>query len=127
MGFVEGVLPIFIVGIVFTVIAVIGVAIIIASIKKRKMEIDAYKAAIEKGLPVPELKIVKSPISTLKAALVWIAVGLGFSIMLFFVGIHDRDYTGIGLSAIPILVGVALFISYIVEKKEKEKEKNESS
>jgi len=40
MWFLEGILPVFIVGIVFTVIAVIGVAIIIASMKKRKMEID---------------------------------------------------------------------------------------
>jgi len=123
MGFVEGVLPIFIVGIVFTVIAVIGVAIIIASIKKRKMEIDAYKAAIEKGLPVPELKIVKSPISTLKAALVWIADGIGFGLLM----IADGDAEGLAVSSIPILIGVALMISYYIEKKEREKEKSESS
>ena len=123
MWFLDGMLPILATLVVFSVVAVLGVAIIIASIKKRKMEIDAYKTAIEKGLPVPELKVTKSPVSTLKAALVWIAIGIGFGLLM----IAEGDASGLAFSSIPILIGVALMISYYIEKKEREKEKSESS
>jgi hypothetical protein len=124
MWFFEGLTPIIAILTVFTVIAVLGVVIILAGVRKRKMEMEAYKAAIEKGLPVPEFKtMTKSPTGTLKAALIWIAVGIGFALMM----LADGNPTGLALSSIPILVGIALIISYVIEKKEKEKEKAESA
>ncbi len=121
MWFLEGILPVFIVGIVFAVIAIIGVTIIIASMKKRKMEIDAYKAAVEKGIQVPEFKIARKPIRTLKAALIWLAVGIGFFIMM----VAEGDNSGMSVSAIPVLIGIALIISYKVEKNAEKDEKRE--
>jgi hypothetical protein len=122
MYFWEGLVPIVAIISTFSVIGVLGLMIIIAGMRKRKMEVEAYKAAIEKGLPVPEFKIShKSPLSTLKAALIWIAVGVGFAILM----LPEGDTSGLAFSSIPILVGVALIISYVLEKKEREKE-NES-
>ena len=39
---------------------------------------------------------------------------------------EEGDSAGLGVGAIPILIGVALVISYVVEKKERDKEKNNS-
>ncbi|OQX91639.1 MAG: hypothetical protein B6D58_07030 [candidate division Zixibacteria bacterium 4484_95] len=63
-------------GVIFTCLTIVAVVIIIYSMKRRRLEIEAYKAAIEKGIPVPELKLARAPFSTLKAALIWIAIGL---------------------------------------------------
>ncbi|MCP4581369.1 MAG: hypothetical protein GY839_07100 [candidate division Zixibacteria bacterium] len=125
----DGLVPITIVAIVFTTCAAVAIALIFAVLKKRRIEIDAYKAAVEKGLPVPEFKIKtreRSPISTLKAALVWIAVGAGLIIPTFLAAFEDGDYGVLAFSTIPIFIGIALVISYVVEKKEREKEKSES-
>ena len=54
----NGLVPITIVAIIFTTLSAVAIVLIFATIKKRKMEVDAYKAAIDKGLPVPELKSV---------------------------------------------------------------------
>jgi hypothetical protein len=123
MWFFEGLLPIMAVLTVFTVIALLGVMLIVAGMKRRKMEMDAYKAAIEKGQPLPDFKISsRSPIATLKAAMIWIAIGIGFGLMM----IVEGDMTALALSSIPILIGIALIISYVIEKKAKEKEGIES-
>jgi hypothetical protein len=126
----EGLMPITIVAIIFTTLSAVAIVLIFAAIKKRKMEIDAYKVAIDKGLPVPELKIratVKSPTSTLKAALVWIAIGIGFGIMMLIDALQDsHDFMGVGVASVPILIGIALIISYFIEKKERDKESNNS-
>jgi hypothetical protein len=104
---------------VFTMAAVIGVTMLLVGMKKRQMEIEAYKKAIEKGLPVPELKSPRSPYSTLRASLIWIAIGLGFS----FIMIVDGDRTGMAVGSIPILIGIALAISFAIEKKAARNEK----
>lgn len=125
----NGLVPITIVAIIFTTLSAVAIVMIFAVIKKRKMEIDAYKAAIDKGLPVPEFKIRtnhRTPVNTLKAALVWMACGLGFTIMMYVIALEERDFSPMGVGAIPFLIGVALAISYVIEKKEREKEKNNS-
>jgi hypothetical protein len=104
----------------FAAFASIFIAMIIANFKRKKLEIEAYKVALEKGLPVPQLKIRRSPIGTLKAGLVCIAVGAGLFILI--ASEHDTD--GIGICAIPILIGVALIISYYIEKKSEKAEKD---
>jgi hypothetical protein len=92
---------------------IIVVALVLANIKKHQMEIEAYKTAVEKGLPVPILKVQKSPVRTLKAGIIWIAAGLG----LFILIASEGEQKGLGVCAIPILIGIALIISYYIEKK----------
>ena len=103
----------------FVMTAVIVVVLLFVHLKKRQMEIEAYKQAIEKGLPVPELKAPKSPYGTLKAALVWMAIGIGFFIMMLV----DGDRTAMAVASIPALIGIALAISFAIEKKAAREEK----
>lgn len=112
---------ILITAVVFTCITILGVVIIWYSMRKRRMEIEVYKAAIDKGLSVPEFKLVKSPVGTLKSALVWLAIGVG----LFIILLVEAGGDGIAASAIPILIGLALIASYIIEKKEIKEKKPE--
>ncbi len=122
-GVIDGFVPIVAIIMTMLTILAISIAIIFAGMKKRRLEIDAYKAAIEKGLPVPELKTMqKSPLGTFKASLIWIAIGIGFSLMMAV----ENDFSGMAFGSIPILIGVALMISYFMEKKEREREKTES-
>ena len=109
----------------FTMLAIvaISIAVIIAAFKRRRMEIEVCKMAIEKGLPAPKLSLTKSPISTLKAGLVWIAGGVG----LFILIITGNDSEGIGVTAIPILIGLAMIISHVMEKKALEKENSRNA
>jgi len=104
---------------VFTMAAAIAIVLLLVGMKKRQMEIEAYKMAIDKGLPVPELKTARSPYSTLKASLIWIAIGLGFS----FIMIVDGDKTGMAVGSIPMLIGIALAISFAIERKAARNEK----
>ena len=99
--------------VVFFSMCVLGVAIMIAAIKRRNMEMEVYKKAVEKGLPVPELKAPRTPLRTLKAALVWLAVGIG----LFLILLTSGESEGLAVSSVPILIGIAMLISYAIEKK----------
>ena len=124
MDFFETIIPVTAITMSLFTVIVIAVVIVLAGLKKRKLEIEAYKAAIEKGLEVPEFKSMqKSPLSTLKAALIWIAIGVGFGLMM----LAEHEYSGMLFFSIPILIGVALIISYVLEKKEHEKEKAEKA
>lgn len=105
----------------FVTIACVILALIIANFRRKKLEIEAYKIALEKGLPVPQLKIRHSPTSTLKTGLIFIAVGIG----LFILIATGNDTDGIGVCSIPILIGLALIISYYIEKKNEKSEKHQ--
>ena len=105
--------PVFFSVVFLSFIAVVVIAVIAAGVIKRKREIEAYKAAIEKGLPLGDLKLAKSPVTTLKSGLVWIAVGVG----LFIVILAQGGTKSLSVSAIPILIGFALIVSYLVEKR----------
>jgi hypothetical protein len=105
--------PMLFVIVIFSFAAVVVIAIIAAGVIKRKKEIEAYKTAIEKGLPLADLKLAKSPVTTLKSGLVWVAIGIG----LFIVILAQGGTKSLAVSAIPTLIGVALIVSYLVEKK----------
>jgi len=111
--FPNGITPMLFVIVVFSFIAVVVIAIISANVIQRKKEIEAYKAAIEKGLPLTDLKLAKSTVRTLKAGLVWIAIGIG----LFIVILAEGSTRYLSVSAIPTLIGIALIVSYLVEKR----------
>lgn len=99
--------PILFALVIFSFIAVVVIGIIAAGVIKRKKEIEAYNAAIEKGLPVGDLKMVKSPDTTVKSGLIWIAVGVG----LFVVILTEGGTKSLSVSAIPTFIGFALIIS----------------
>lgn len=94
-------------------IAVVVTGIIAGSVIKRKKEIEAYRHAIDKGLPLADLKLAESPVKTLKSGLVWIAIGIG----LFVVILAEGGTRSLSVSAIPTLIGIALILSYLAEKK----------
>ncbi len=106
-------MPILFVVVFLFFVAVVVIAVISANVIKRKKEIEAYKDAIEKGLPLTDLKLTRSPITTLKSGLVWIAIGIG----MFIVILTEGGTKSLSVSAIPILIGLALIVSYLVEKK----------
>ena len=105
--------PILFAIIFFSFVAVVVIAIITAGVIKRKKEIEAYKAAIEKGLAPNDVKLAKSPAGTLKSGLVWIATGIGLLIVILAAG----GTRSLAVSAIPILIGFALVVSYLVERR----------
>ena len=73
------------------------------------------RLAIEKGQPVPNFPAVPvSRFGTLKAGLVWIAVGVGLIIMVLFEEIFQ--WSGIAVGFIPLLIGLALIIGGMIEK-----------
>jgi len=92
-----------------------GVAVLIANNAKRKREANLLRLAIEKGQQIPQFEMSKpSKTGTLKAALIFLAVGVGFVFMVIL-----EDFFGFGeisIGLIPLLVGVALLISWSVEK-----------
>ncbi len=114
---------------ILTVMAA-GVTIAIVAIMtwygKKKMEHQARLKAIEKGAAIPvSAEKVPTPFRTLKSALVWTGVGLG--IYISFVHYADEPEAAF-LGIIPFFVGVALFVSWLVERKSiKEKEEQPTS
>ena len=111
---------------ILTVMAA-GVIIAIVAIMtwygNRKMEHQAKMKAIEKGASIPlSAEKIQTPYRTLKAALVWTAVGLGIYVSLVH---YAEEPEAAFLGIIPFFVGIALFISWLVERKgfqEKEKQ-----
>jgi hypothetical protein len=106
-----------IVALVFS--AIIAVPILVGSLiyrnSQKRREAELIRLAIEKGQPVPNFPTIPvSRFGTLKAGLVWIAIGIGLILMVLFEEIFH--WTGIAIGFIPLLVGVALIIGWMVEK-----------
>ncbi|UCC80601.1 MAG: hypothetical protein JSW64_04365 [Candidatus Zixiibacteriota bacterium] len=106
-----------IVALVFS--AIIAVPILVGSLiyrnSQKRREAELIRLAIEKGQPVPNFPAVPvSRFGTLKAGLVWIAVGIGLILLVLFEEIFD--WTGIAIGFIPLLVGIALIIGWVIEK-----------
>ncbi len=111
-----------IVALIFGTMAAVPVLIglLIAHNSQKKREAEVMRLAIEKGQPVPSFPVrTTGKYGTLKAALIWIAVGAGIVLM---VAVESPD-EGISLGFIPILIGIALLISWFLEKKESERNK----
>ena len=110
-----------IVTLVFGTMAAVPILIglLIAHNSQKKREAEIMRLAIEKGQPVPSFPVRVSRYGTLKAALIWIAVGIGIVLMVAM----ESPGEGISLGFIPILIGVALLISWFLEKREAEQGK----
>ena len=99
--------------------ALVAVPILIGSLiyrnSQKRREADLIRLAIEKGQPVPEFPAVPvSRFGTLKAGLVWIAVGIGLILWVLFEEIFD--WTGVAIGFIPLFIGIALVIGWVIEK-----------
>ncbi len=87
---------------------------------QKRREVELIKLAIEKGQPVPDFPATPvSKFGTLKAALVWIAVGMGLILMVIMEDIFG--WSGVAIGFVPLLIGLALLIGWNVEKKDSEK------
>jgi len=107
-----------VVGILGAVPVLIGV--LIANNARKRREAEIIKLAIEKGQPLPSFPVSSSRYGTLKAGMIWIAVGLGIVLMVLIES--EGRPEGVSLGLIPILVGIALCISWFLERKEKSQE-----
>lgn len=107
-----------IVALVFS--GLIAVPIMIISLiyrnSQKRRETELIRMAIEKGQPVPVFPAAyPSKFRSLKAALVWMAVGIGLPLMVVFEELSG--WSGIAMGFIPFLVGVALLIGWLIENK----------
>jgi hypothetical protein len=112
-----------IVAIVFSSVAIVPImiGILIVNNLRKKREFELIRVAIEKGMPVPDFTEQTSRYGTLKAALIWIAIGLGFMLMVAFSS--DGNGEALSLGFIPILIGLALCISWYLESRYQDREK----
>ena len=105
-----------IVAIVFS--SLIAIPILIGSLiyrnSQKRREAELIRLAIEKGQPVPIFPEKASKYGTLKAALVWLGAGIGW-IFMIIVG-EMLDWVGASIGIVPIFIGIALLIGWMVEK-----------
>jgi putative Mn2+ efflux pump MntP len=106
-----------IVAIVFS--SLIAIPILIGSLiyrnSQKRREAELIRLAIEKGQPVPSFPEKASQYATLKIALVWLGGGIGW-IFMIIVG-EILDWVGVSIGIVPIFIGVALLIGWMMEKK----------
>ena len=107
----EGVLAIIIFGSPFPLL---GIGLVIYHTLKRRYEKEIYTAAIDKGMPVPDMPKPK-PSDPRKAALVLIALGIGYFIatvvtVSFITKPDAPSPLQVGIwGIIPVLIGMALW------------------
>lgn len=99
-----------------------GVAVLIANNAKKKREAELLKLAIEKGQEIPNFEMPQSSkYGALKAALIFLAIGVGFLLMVIFENFFG--YGEISLGLIPLFIGIALLISWVIERRLEEGKK----
>jgi hypothetical protein len=91
---------------------------IVANNARKKREAELIRLAIEKGLAVPEFAEPISRYGTLKAGLIWIAIGLGFMLMVAFTTDSAETFS---LGFIPVFIGIALCVSWYLEVRYQDK------
>ncbi len=99
-----------------------GVAVLIANNAKKKREAELLRLAIEKGQEIPNFEMPQSSkYGALKAALIFLAIGVGFLLMVIFEEFFG--YGEISLGLIPLFIGIALLVSWGVERRLEEDKK----
>jgi hypothetical protein len=110
-------------GVMIPIVAIIGAFLMI--IYLRKYQNDERMAMIEKGLG-PEflnMKVESNPSLSLRAALLFVGVGLGLLIG-YFLDAHFRMEEVAYFSMVFIFGGIGLGAAYLIEEKKKLNEKN---
>jgi hypothetical protein len=82
---------------------------------QKRREAELIRLAIEKGQTPPNFPA--SPVSrygTFKTALIWIGGAIGWILMVVFGEL--LDWSGVSLGFIPLFIGIAMLIGWIVEK-----------
>lgn len=103
---------------------IVAIPILIGSLiyrnTQKRREAELIRLAIDKGQPVPNFPAASvTKFGTLKAALVWMAVGIGLILMVVMEDIFG--WSGVALGFIPLLIGLALLIGWNIEKKDSER------
>ncbi len=99
------------VGLIFGIIGAVPVliAVLASNNSQKKREAELIRLAIEKGQPLPSFpRAAKSHLSSIKAALIWAAVGLGVILMSVTEGMHQ--WQGVSFGMMFILIGLAVGI-----------------
>jgi hypothetical protein len=105
----------------FALVLVIVIVGINARHKRRLLEHQQRMLAIEKGLPLPPTLVEEQPKirNPYRTPLIW--AGLGLGILIF--GIFKWKESIMGLAAIPLFIGVGLFLAnHFYQKKLDKKE-----
>lgn len=114
---------------IVSVITVFGSAVLITLVVmifcylNDRNKYKVMETAIKNGKDLPEdfFKRKETPlINRLQSGLVWIAVGIGFSVF----AVLEKEDTLLGLSAIPLLIGVAYVVTYLILKKDKKQDQS---
>jgi hypothetical protein len=96
-----------------------GIATLIAANARRKRETEIMKMAIEKGQSIEKFEFSNQKgNSTLKWAMVFLAFGFGIILMVLFEEMFGWGGSSVGI--LPLLIGVALLISWKIDKIEAE-------
>lgn len=83
---------------------------------QKRRESELIRLAIEKGQAPPKFpEPATSKYSTLRAALVWIGIGLGFMLMAIFGEFFK--WSGFSIGFVPLFIGGALLIAWAIERK----------
>lgn len=89
-------------------------------LERRRMH-DVVRTAIEKGQSLPpevietltrDVRPASSSVRDIRTGVIMIAVGVGFAIFGYFVGLDERDVVSpaLGVAAIPTVIGIAYII-----------------
>jgi hypothetical protein len=113
-------------GIIITAIiivcgATIAIVAIITEYSRKKLEHELKMAAIQKGVSIPPTpekapSPYRTPYRTLKAGLVWTAIGIGFFLAFAVTDMEPKPKIAL-FGFIAFFVGIALIIAWAVEKK----------
>lgn len=93
--------------------------------KRDKLRADLLVKAIENGQTIPdnlfEIKEKKNS-NPLKNGIIWTAVGVGCALFFVLMGVSENNYTdalqGLGVSMIPIFVGIGFLLIHFIGKKQ---------
>lgn len=114
---------------IVTIITVFGSAVLITLVVmifcylNNRNRYKVMETAIKTGKDLPEdfFKRKETPlINRLQIGLVWIAVGIGFTLF----GMIEHEDSLVGFATIPILIGVAYVGTYLILKKDKKQDQS---
>jgi hypothetical protein len=84
----------------------------------RRLQTRERISAIEKGVPIPGL--VRDPLESARnlrrGGIVLVSLGLGLFVLVLLTA--DTVRAGVGVGAVPLLLGVGLLLEYFLERRD---------